>query len=359
MIETISALMIVLASIVLLRVLLRMSGAAPLHPNRRLRVVESVPLGTRQRLHIIEIDGQRLLIGSSDGSVRLVRRLSAGEVAESAAEEPNTARPWEQSWAGWAWLRRLGRVVGIVLLLVGLESGVAEAVVPDAESAAAPRFSISLEDATGPDQLSSTLQIVALITLVSIAPSILLMATCFTRILIVMSLVRQAVGIHSVPPNQVLVGLALFTTFYVMAPVGRQIHEEAILPYLAREIDDQTALERAAPPIRAFLLAHTSEEDLELFLTIAEKEPPEDFADVGFATLLPSFMVSELRTAFEIGFTVFLPFLIIDIVIASMLISMGMIVLPPMMISLPFKLMLFVLLDGWNLVIGSLVTGLT
>jgi flagellar biosynthetic protein FliP len=357
MIETISALMIVLAAIVLLRVLLRMSGAAPLKSNRRLKVVESAALGTRQRLHIIEVDGQRLLVGSSDGSVRLVGRLSPGEVVESAAEESSAVRAREWSWVSWSWLRRLGRAMGIVLLLVGLEAGIAEAAAPDADPA--PSFSISLDDATGPDQLSSTLQIVALITLVSVAPSILLMATCFTRILIVMSLVRQAVGIHSVPPNQVLVGLALFTTFYVMAPVGRQIHEEAILPYLEREIDDQTALERAAPPIRAFLLSHTSEDDLELFLTLADEEPPENYEDVGFATLLPSFMVSELRTAFEIGFTVFLPFLIIDIVIASMLISMGMIVLPPMMIALPFKLMLFVLLDGWNLVIGSLVKGLT
>jgi flagellar biosynthetic protein FliP len=358
MIETITALMIVLASIVLLRALLRMNASGPLRSRRHLRVVESVPLGTRQRLHIVEIDGQRLLIGSSEGSVRLVSSLATDEAEVVEGEGLNAPSQGESHWASWAWLRRLSRVMGIALLLVGLEAGVAEAAAPDLELTKSPRISISIDDAIGPDQLSGTLQIVALVTLVSVAPSILLMATCFTRVLIVMALVRQAVGIHSVPPNQVLVGLALFTTFYVMAPVGKQIHEDAIIPYMEREIDDITALERAAPPIRNFLLTHTREEDLELFLTMAKEDFPEDLSDVGFATLLPSFMISELRTAFEVGFTVFLPFLIIDIVIASMLISMGMIVLPPMMISLPFKLMLFVLLDGWNLVIGSLVAGL-
>jgi flagellar biosynthetic protein FliP len=195
--------------------------------------------------------------------------------------------------------------------------------------------------------------------LLSIAPSILLMATCFTRVVIVLAFLRQAIGVQQLPPNQVLVGLSLFVTLFVMAPVGERIHQEALEPYMLKEIGAPQAAELAAAPVRDFVSRYTREDDLALFLSFrGEAAPPAD-QPVSLATLLPSYLLSELRTAFEIGFMLYLPFLVIDLVVASLLISMGMIVLPPVVISLPFKLMLFVLLDGWNLVIGSLLTGLS
>ncbi len=357
MIQTLLALLVVLAAIVLLRALLPALGFAVLVPSKRsLRVVESAALGTRQRLHVVEVDGERLLLGSTDGSVRLLTRMEparAEEVAEDEAEPRRLAPAF--SLPGWSWLRLLGRVGVLAVLLVGLGSADVQAAVGDGE---APRIALSLDGLTEPEQISSTLQIAMLLTVVSVAPSLLLMATCFTRVLVVLALLRQATGIHRLPPNQVLVGLALFTTLFVMAPVGRQVHAEALQPYMEREIDAQMALERGLAPVQEFLLGHTRQNDLELFVSMSGAEPPEDPSEVSLFTLMPAFLISELRTAFEIGFMIYLPFLIIDIVIASMLISMGMIVLPPMMISLPFKLMLFVLLDGWNLVITSLVKGI-
>ncbi|NNL67463.1 MAG: flagellar type III secretion system pore protein FliP [Myxococcales bacterium] len=202
------------------------------------------------------------------------------------------------------------------------------------------------------------MELLALLTLISVAPSILLMATCFTRIVIVLAFVRQAVGVQHLPPNQVLVGLSLFLTLFVMAPTGQKIHAQAWLPYMSEEISLEEAGSRGLAPIRRFMLAHTREVDLALFTEIADQPAPETLDEVPISSLLPAFLISELRTAFEIGFMVFLPFLIIDLVISSMLISMGMIVLPPVVVSLPFKIMLFVLADGWNLILGSLVDGL-
>jgi flagellar biosynthetic protein FliP len=223
---------------------------------------------------------------------------------------------------------------------------------------AASQLPAAFGELVKPDRISSTVQIVVLLTLVSLVPSILLMATCFTRVVIVLSLLRQAVGLPQLPPNPVLVGLALFTTLFVMAPVGKRIHDEALEPYSTRAIDEATALTRAEAPVRDFLLRQTREKDLALFQELSGEPAPAEPEQVGIWTLLPAFTISEMRTAFEIGFMVYLPFLVIDLVIASMLISMGMIVLPPIVISLPFKLMLFVLLDGWGLVVGGLVRGI-
>ena len=227
--------------------------------------------------------------------------------------------------------------------------------------AAAQNLGAQLPDlvgaATEPERISSTLELLLLLTLFSVAPSVLLMATCFTRVVIVLALLRQALGVAQLPPNQVIIGLALAITVFAMAPIGAKIEREALNPYVASEIEAPVALERAASTVRGFLLRHTRERDLALFVSLSDSAP-ESREDVALFTLLPSFMLSEIRTAFEIGFTIFLPFLIVDLVIASMLILMQMIVLPPIVISLPFKLMLFVLLDGWNLVAGSLIDGL-
>lgn len=220
-----------------------------------------------------------------------------------------------------------------------------------------------LENATQPEKVSSTLQILLVLTVLSLAPSILVMMTCFTRIIVVLGLLRQAMATQQLPPNQVLIGLALFMTFVVMAPVYNQVHSEAIGPYMAGEegVTLNVALGRATVRMREFMIrqieAGSNEDDVYLFLDVdlAAKEDLT-WGDVPTMTLIPAYMVSELKIAFLLGFRIYLPFLIIDMVIASVLISMGMLMLPPVLISLPFKLLLFVLSDGWRLVVSTLMT---
>ena len=199
------------------------------------------------------------------------------------------------------------------------------------------------------------LRLVLLVTVLSLAPSILIMVTSFTRIVIVLSFLRTAIGLQQTPPNSVLVGLALFLTVFVMGPTFEAAYHEGIEPLLADEIDENEALVRASGPVRSFMLHQVRPQDVALFVDIAKLEPAPAVADAPFRVLLPAFMISELRRAFEIGFLIFLPFLIIDMVVASVLMSMGMMMLPPVMVSLPFKLIFFVLVDGWALVVGSLV----
>jgi flagellar biosynthetic protein FliP len=207
----------------------------------------------------------------------------------------------------------------------------------------------------GDQNIATPLQIVALLTLLSLAPAILVTLTAFVRIVIVLSFLRQAVGTQSMPPNQVVVSLALFLTFFVMLPTFREIHERAIVPYQAEEIGDKDALVRAYDPLRQFMLRQTREKDLALFLGATGAPRPDTPEQVPPQALLPAFLISELKTAFQMGFLIYIPFLILDMVVASVLTSMGMITLPPVLISLPFKLMLFVLVDGWNVLTGSLV----
>ena len=217
---------------------------------------------------------------------------------------------------------------------------------------------LSLDLGGGPGDGETTeviLQLVALITILSLAPSILVMVTSFTRIVVVLSFLRSALGIQQTPPNSVLISLALFLTLFIMTPVFKAAYEEGLQPVIAQEIDQGEGFERALAPFREFMLRHVREQDLGLFLEISgtgEVAAPEE---VPIQALIPAFMISELRRAFEIGFLLFLPFLIIDMVVASILMSMGMMMLPPIMISLPFKLIFFVLVDGWFLVAGSLV----
>lgn len=219
---------------------------------------------------------------------------------------------------------------------------------------AGPTITVSLEDASQKD-LSTGLQILVLITILSLAPAILLMVTSFARIVIVLSFLRQAMATNQVPPNQVLLSLALFLTLFIMGPTFQEVHQTALRPYLDGQMTSQVALETATGPIRDFMLGQTREKDLALFVQLSGSQRPDTPQDVPLTVLIPSFMISELKTAFQIGFTLYLPFLIIDLVIASVLMSMGMLMLPPAMISLPFKILLFVLVDGWNLVTRSLV----
>ena len=215
----------------------------------------------------------------------------------------------------------------------------------------------ALSVTTAPDggqTWSVTLQVLALMTVLSLLPAGLIMMTAFTRIIVVLAILRQALGTAQTPSSQVLLGLALFLTFFIMAPVFDRIHDEALTPYLAEQVDFEQAIALAGKPIHAFMTTHTRETDLAVFANIAGVTPPANADEVPFALLMPAFVTSELKTAFQIGFLIFIPFLVIDLVVASVLMSMGMMMLSPLIISFPFKIMLFVLIDGWALVMGTL-----
>lgn len=218
-----------------------------------------------------------------------------------------------------------------------------------------PSVEFGLGLAEGPGDVAVTLQILLLLTVLTLAPAILTLMTSFTRTVIVLSFIRNALGTNQVPPNQVIVGLALFLTFFVMAPVFGTVYNDALLPYLAEELPFDEMWEIGIEPIRSFMLEHTREKDLEVFITMRGQERPERPEDVDILSLIPAFVISELKTAFQLGFVIFIPFLVIDMVVASTLMGMGMMMLPPVMISLPFKILLFILVDGWHLVVQSLL----
>jgi flagellar biosynthetic protein FliP len=210
-------------------------------------------------------------------------------------------------------------------------------------------------DADGKQTYSVTLQVLLVMTALSVLPALLVSMTSFTRIIVVLAIMRQGLGTQQTPSNQIMVGIALFLTFFVMAPVVERINSQAVQPYLAEQMSAEQAIEEASKPIRAFMLAQTRESDLALFAGMTDEVAIEDADDVPFSLLLPAFLTSELKTAFQIGFLLLIPFLIIDLVVASVLMSMGMVMLSPLIISLPFKIMLFVLVDGWSLVMSTLV----
>lgn len=224
-----------------------------------------------------------------------------------------------------------------------------------ADSIPLPTFNIGITNAASPQDVAVTLQIIILITILTLAPAILILLTSFTRIIIVFSFLRNALGTQQMPPNQVLVGLALFLTFFVMSPVFTEINSKALSPYLEGKTTFTDALSEAKKPLRKFLLSNTRKKDVFTFMEISGGERPKKPEDIPDMVLIPSFVVSELQTAFEMGFLLFLPFLIIDFVVASVLLSMGMMMLPPVMISLPFKILLFVLVDGWALIVGTIL----
>ncbi len=213
------------------------------------------------------------------------------------------------------------------------------------------------QTATGTGQ--NWLQILVLLTVLALIPTILIMTTSFTRIVIVFSFIRNALGTQQMPPNQVLIGIALFLTIFVMGPTLNQINQEAIQPYLNEEITQEEAFENAEQPMRAFMLRHTRERDLSLFINLSEGPRPETRDQIPLTTLIPAFIISELRVAFQIGFLIYVPFLMIDFIVASILMSMGMMMVPPIMISLPFKVLLFVMVDGWYLLTNSIVSSFT
>jgi len=226
--------------------------------------------------------------------------------------------------------------------------------------ATAPGVSLTIDSQSpDPKQVTSGVQLLVLMTVLSLAPTVLILATSFTRIVIVLSMVRNAIGTPTIPPNQVIIGLSLLLTFFIMAPVYKQMDETAIQPYLNEQIDQETALKKVQIPIREFMFKQTREKDIQLFIDMGNEAQPATLEDIQSVSLFPAFVISELRTAFTMGFVIYIPFLVIDLVVSSILLSMGMMMLPPSLVSLPFKLLLFVMVDGWYLLASSLVSSFT
>jgi flagellar biosynthesis protein FliP len=367
------------------------SGAA-------VEVVATTALGPNRALHLVRVGDQTILVGATDHAITPVARLDedgdGSELIARAARDPELARrmspaapdaparfalpdggmvpppspPPAPTYAPpLPTLReriaaalpppaptRRRRVLRRVFVLTPLVVALLCALWP-AMAWAAPGITLDLGGDDG--EVSTSLQLLALLTVLSLAPSILIMMTSFTRIIIVLGFVRNALGTPQMPPNQVLVGVALFLSLFVMAPTFTQINDQALQPLLEKRIDEKEALKRAEAPIRSFMFGQVDQKDLSLFVELDGKERPRVQGDVPTHVLIPAFVLSELRTAFEIGFLIFIPFLIIDMVVASTVMSMGMVMLPPVVISLPFKILLFVLVDGWRLVSESLVKG--
>ncbi len=218
-----------------------------------------------------------------------------------------------------------------------------------------PTMNLGFKTTDNPNEIVNAIKLVLILTVLTLAPAILIMMTGFTRIIIVLSFLRQALGVQQMPPNQLLVGLALFLTFFIMGPAFTELNTNGVQPFIAGKITQDQAIERSLAPLRRFMFNQTRDQDLSLFIRLSKMEKPKTRADVPTIVLVPAFVLSELKTAFQIGFIIFLPFLVIDIIAASVLMAMGMMMLPPIVISLPFKIMLFVLVDGWGLIVGSMV----
>ena len=236
----------------------------------------------------------------------------------------------------------------LALLLAGCVPG-------DVGAQGIPKVSVGLEQTQSPQDTVNSLQIIALLTVLSLAPAFLIMVTAFTRIIIVLSLIRNAIGVPQLPPNPVLIGLALFLTFFVMAPVWQDVQRNAVTPFLAGQVGQSEAFGKAEQPVRNFMLRQVREKDLSLFTFLAKLDQPKTLDDVPTYVVVPAFIISELKTAFQMGFVIFIPFLVIDMVVSTVLMSMGMMMLPPVLISLPFKILLFVMVDGWFLLTRALV----
>ncbi len=247
----------------------------------------------------------------------------------------------------------------VIVVVVGIAGSLAALALPASAAGPAvgplPGVTLSADLGQGGGTLAVPLQIVLMLTVLSIVPALFIMTTCFARIVIVLSFVRHALGTQQMPPNQLLLSLALFLTVFTMGPVWSKVKTEAIDPWQRQEISQEVAIQRASIPVRAFMLKQTREKDLALFVGMLKGDRPKTVDDVPTTAIIPSFMISEMRTAFQMGFVLYLPFLVIDIVVASVLMSMGMMMLPPVLISLPFKVLLFVLVDGWYLIVRSLV----
>ena len=277
------------------------------------------------------------------------------DAARGGDERPGAAPKRPRPVSGRAIPAALTALILALVLLVPLATAAAPPAPTPAAAVTTPFFSLGLTPGEEPARSTVTLQIFLLMTVLSLVPAILIMVTSFSRIVIVLSLVRRALGTNTLPSNQIVIGLSLFLTIFIMAPVWQKINADALQPYLDKKISNQQAFESAVSPLRDFMFKQTREKDLALFVDIAKLKRPENVNDIPTTVLIPSFIISEIKTAFEIGLLLYVPFLIIDMVVAAVLLSMGMMMLPPIMVSLPFKLLLFVVADGWYLLVGSLV----
>lgn len=266
-------------------------------------------------------------------------------------------------WTGWVRSprnlakRRCKAQVTFVIMLLSVIIVASVGAPTMAQAVPIPRLTLGFDGAEEPAEVAQSLQLLFLLTVLSLAPAILMLVTSFTRVVIVLSFVRSAIATNQTPPNQVIIGLALFLTVFIMAPTWQVINDQAFQPYLAQEISTEEAAQNAIEPLRAFMFSNTRERDLALFVEMSGIGQPQTPDDVPTHVLIPAFVISELKTAFQLGFVLFIPFIVIDMIVASTLMSMGMMMLPPVMISLPFKILLFVMVDGWHLVTRSLLLG--
>lgn len=312
------------------------------------------PLGPKRGIAIVKVLKDYIVVGVGESQVSLLGKLNANDVEDALKQASNGDSQALDSTGVKSKIQDLKKFVTRSLLIPLLFACcflfAADLSFAAPASPAAPAGGSFLG-------LTSPLEVLLFLTLLSILPAILVMCTCFTRIIVVIHFLRQAMGAPSVPPNQVIVGLALFITFFVMSPVLDKIYADAYIPYSKKELSVEDAFAKGSAPLKEFMLKQTREKDLALFLKMSKAPRPAVPMDLPMRVVIPAFAIGELKKAFEIGFLIFLPFLVIDMVVASVLLSLGMMMLPPVMVSMPFKLLLFVMVDGWGLIIGSLIGG--
>lgn len=336
------ALLIVLGGLYLL---LRFLKQRILPQKGIVEIIQYQPFGPKKGVAIVKVLKEYLVLGVADESISLLSRPDPSDVEEALQKTEDRSQKSEVRIKD---LLKRGRFFVFVCALSFVFCFLSSVFAAPAPPPPAGGSFLGL---------TTPLELLLFLTLLSILPAILVMTTCFTRIVVVLSFLRQALGTPQVPPTQVIIGLSLFITLFVMSPVIDRIYTDAYQPYTKKEINAEEALNRAAIPLKEFMLKQTREKDLALFLKMSKLQRPATPMDLPMRVVIPAFSIGELKKAFEIGFLIFLPFLVIDMVVASVLLSMGMMMLPPIMISMPFKLLLFVLVDGWDLLIGSLVGG--
>ena len=353
--------------------LMKKRGARRLQQRgARLLVVDSLGLGGSRLLCLVKLGESHVLVGVTDQSVNLIKEYKQGEVPETGslgeAQEPVRQEQGKDSFTrylGEEYKKARKRLSGKDLMLIlGLVFVMSTVCICGCGTACAapsqvpvPDITVNIDGQQASGGLGTSLGILGMLTVLTLAPAILILTTSFTRIVIVFSFLRSGLGTQQAPPNQVLIGLALMLTFFIMTPTWNAAYEVAIAPYIAGEINTVTAIEKASVPLKEFMLKETRENDLGVFATLNGEEAPASPEEMSVFQIAPAFCISELRTSFEMGFMLYLPFLVVDMVVASTLMSMGMMMLPPALISLPFKLLLFILVDGWSLITKSLVAG--
>lgn len=318
-----------------------------------LQIVHYQPLGAKRGVAVVKVLKDYLLLGLTEEHISLLAKLNSAEIEQYLKDHGSDRTIPAPMPLNNIFSKIKGMFIRHGMVLLPLVCLLIPFIDPSS-ALAAPQQPAPTGTLFG---LSTPLEIMVFLTLLSFLPAILVMTTCFTRIVVVLSFLRQALGTPQVPPTQVLIGLSLFITIFVMSPVIDRVYTEAYLPYSGKQINLEQAMNNASVPMKEFMLKQTREKDLALFLKMSKMERPATPMDLSMRVVIPAFAIGELKKAFEIGFLIFMPFLVIDMVVASVLLSMGMMMLPPVMVSLPFKLLLFVLVDGWQLVIGSLVAG--